>query len=79
MVSDRVSVTDFSTSSQILEPIFAQEIHTVFVPLLCLTDKLVYVETAELRYPSHLHHGRASVSESVSVNSMEKSDGVYAP
>jgi hypothetical protein len=42
----------------------------VFVTLLCLTDKLVYVEMAELRYPSHLHHSRASVAESVSVNSM---------
>jgi hypothetical protein len=68
MVSDRVSVADFSTSSRILEPFFAREIQTVFVTLLCLTDKLVYVETAELRYPSHLHHGRASVAESVSVN-----------
>jgi hypothetical protein len=55
-------VTDFSTSSRILEPIFAREIQTVFVTLLCLTDKLVYVEMAELRYPSHLHHGRASVA-----------------
>jgi hypothetical protein len=34
MNSSKVSVTDFSTSSRVLEPILAQEIQTVFVTLL---------------------------------------------
>jgi hypothetical protein len=37
------------------------------------------VETAELRYPAHLHSGRDSVAESVSVNPLQKSDGGNAP
>jgi hypothetical protein len=34
MNSSRVSVTDFSTSSRILDPFLAREIQTVFVTLL---------------------------------------------
>jgi hypothetical protein len=79
MISDRVSDGFFDLFSrfglQFLRGKFKQCMSLSF----CLTDTLVYVETAELQSPSYLHSSRVSVAESVSVNSMEKSDGGTAP
>jgi hypothetical protein len=73
-------VTDFSTPSRILEPILARSKFKQCLSLyFCPTDKLVYVETAELKYPAHLHSGRGTVAESVSVNPLQKYDGGNAP